>query len=123
MTKWVIKSFTEKEGAMKKLVITIVVMVGLLLVASVFHADMTQLEAYYNECITKKIVNCQRIASMENHNNPCFNRLVKMRCCQAKFYRKHREELVREMIARNIGKKPHKIDYFLITKFKEWPLA
>jgi hypothetical protein len=67
MTKWVIKSFTEKEGAMKKLVITIVVMVGLLLVASVFHADMTQLEAYYNECITKKIVNCQRIASMENH--------------------------------------------------------
>jgi hypothetical protein len=70
MTKWVIKSFTEKEGAMKKLVITIVVMVGLLLVASVFHADMTQLEAYYNECITKKIVNCQRIASMENHNNP-----------------------------------------------------
>lgn len=108
---------------MKKLVITIVVMVGLLLVASVFHADMTQLEAYYNECITKKIVNCQRIASMENHNNPCFNRLVKMRCCQAKFYRKHREELVREMIARNIGKKPHKIDYFLITKFKEWPLA
>jgi hypothetical protein len=123
MTKWVIKSFTEKEGAMKKLVITIVVMVGLLLVASVFHADMTQLEAYYNECITKKIVNCQRIASMENHNNPCFNRLVKMRCCQAKFYRKHREELVREMIARNIGKKPHKIDYFLITKFKERPLA
>lgn len=108
---------------MKKVVITIVVMVGLLLAASVFHADMTQLEAYYNECITKKIVDCQRIASMENHNNPCFNRLVKMRCCQAKFYGKHREELVKEMIARNIGTKPHKIDYFLVTKFKESPLA
>ncbi len=108
---------------MKKLLITIVVMVGLLLAASVFHADMAQLEAYYNEYITNKIVNCQRIASMENHNNPCFNRLIKMRCCQAKFYRKHREELVKEMIARNIGKKPHKIDYFLVTKFKESPVA
>ena len=106
---------------MKKLVITIVVMVGLLLVASLAHSGMSQLEFYYNDHITKKIVNCKRIASAKNHSNPCMIRLAEMRSAQANFYRKHREELVKEMVARNIGKEPWKIDHFLVTKFHELP--
>jgi hypothetical protein len=109
----------EKEGPMKRLMITIVAIVGLLLVASLAHADMSQLELYYNDHITKKIVNCKRIASTKNHNNPCMIRLIEMRSAQAKFYRKHREELAKEMVVSNIGMEPHKIDYFLITKFQE----
>ena len=121
MTKWVRGSLTEKEGAMKRLIVVIVAMVGLLLVASLAHADMSQLELYYSDQITKKIVNCKRIASRNNHNNPCMIRLVEMRSAQAEFYRKYREELVTEMVARNIGKEPWKIDHFLVTKFHASP--
>jgi hypothetical protein len=112
-------SLNEKEGGMKRLMITIMAIVGLLLVASLAHADMSQLELYYNDHITKKIVNCKRIASTKNQNNPCMVRLVEMRSAQAKFYKRHREELVKEMVARNIGTEQHKIDYFLTTKFQE----
>jgi len=119
MTKWVRTSLTEKEGAMKRLIFTIVAIVGLLLVATLAHADMSQLELYYNDCITEKIVNCERIASMKNHKNSCMVQLVEMRSAQAKFYRKHRKELVKEMVGNDLGKKPHRIDYFLISKFQE----
>ena len=104
---------------MKGLMITIVAIVGLLLVASLTHADMSALEMYYHDHITEKIINCERIASMKNHKNSCMVQLVEMRSAQAKFYRNHMKELVEEMIARNIGKEPYKIDHFLITKFQE----
>jgi hypothetical protein len=104
---------------MKRVLITLAAIVGLLLPASLTHADMSQLEVYYIDQINKKIVNCERIASAKNHNNPCMIRLVEMRSAQAKFYRTHREELVKEMLTRDIGAEPHKIDYFLTTKFNE----
>jgi hypothetical protein len=119
MTKWARSSLTEKEGAMKGLLITLVAIVGLLLAAGFARADMSQLEMYYNDYLTKKIVNCKRIASIENHTNSCMVQLIEMRSAQAKFYRKHREELVREMVESNFGKKPHKIDHFLVIKFQE----
>ena len=87
--------------------------------SSLTYADMSQLEMYYNDQITKKIVNCKRIASMENHTNSCMVQLIEMRSAQAEFYKKHREELVKEMVDSNLGKKPHKIDHFLITKFQD----
>lgn len=119
MAKRVKNGLIEKEGAMKKLMLIVVAIVGLILGASVAHADMSQSELYYNDHITKKIVNCERIAATKNYKNSSMVRLIEMRSAQAKFYRKHREELVKEMVARNIGTEPHKIDYFLITKFQE----
>jgi len=98
---------------MKKLMITIVaIVVGLLVTASLAHADMNELEMYYHDCITEKIINCERIASMNNHTNSC-------RSAQAKFYRKHRKELVKEMVESDLGKEPYKVDYFLISKFQD----
>ena len=103
----------------RSIVVLVIILSGMLLAASIANADNSQLELYYNDCITKKIANCERIASAKNHKSPCMVRLVVMRSAQAKFYKKHREEIVKEMVARNIGKEPHKIDYFLITKFQE----
>ena len=104
---------------MKRLIFTIVAIVVLLLVASPAHADMSELQMYYHDCITDKIFNCERIASMKNHENSCMVRLMEMRSAQAEFYRKHRKELVKEMVENHLGKKQHKIDHFLMTKFKE----
>lgn len=106
---------------MRELIITTLAIVGLLMAASFAHADSSQLELYYNDCISKKIFNCERIASANNHTNPRMVRLVEMRSAQAQFYKEHREELVREMVKGNIGTEPHKIDHFLIIKFKEAP--
>jgi hypothetical protein len=119
MTKCVRSSLTEKEGAMKRLIFTIVAIVGLLLVASLAHADMSESEMYYHDHITNKIINCERIASMENHSNSCMVQLIEMRSAQANFYRKHRKELVKEMVESDLGKEPYKIDYFLVKKFQE----
>ena len=74
---------------MRELIITTVAIVGLLTQVSSANAGSSRLELYYNDCITKKIVNCERIASMKNHKNSCMVRLVEMRSAQAKFYRKH----------------------------------
>ena len=105
---------------MKKLMITIVaIVVGLLVTASLAHADMSKLEMYYHDCITEKIINCERIASMNNHTNSCMVQLIEMRSAQARFYRKHRKELVKEMVDSDLGMEPHKVNYFLITKFQE----
>lgn len=104
---------------MKRLIFAIVAIFGMLLVASLAHTDMSQLEMYYHDFITKKIVNCERIASMNNVESPCVVNLIEMRSAQAKFYRKHRKELVKEMVESDLGKEPHKVDYFLITKFQE----
>jgi len=104
---------------MKRLILALVAIVGLLLGASLAHADMSQLELYYNDCITDKIVDCERIASMKKHENSCVVRLVEMRSAQAQFYRKHRKKLVKEMVENDLGKKQHKIDYFLVTKFQD----
>ena len=105
---------------MKKLMITIVAtVVGLLVTGNLAHADISELEMYYHDCITEKIVNCDRIASMKNHINSCMVQLVEMRSAQAKFYRKHRKELVKEMVESDLGKEPYKVDYFLISKFQD----
>jgi hypothetical protein len=108
-----------KEGAMKRLIFIIVAIVGLLLVASLARADMSELEMYYHDHITRKIISCETIASMENHTNSCMVQLIEMRSAQANFYGKHRKELVKEMVESDLGKEPHKIDYFLISKFQD----
>ena len=99
--------------------ITMFVVAAMLLGAHFVHAEGDQLESYYNDYLTKKIANCERIASISTGKCSSKIRLVEMRSAQAKFYRKHRKELVKEMVESDLGKEPHKIDYFLITKFLE----
>jgi hypothetical protein len=109
-------------SAMKASVITMFVIAAMLLRAHFVHAEGGQLESYYNDYLTKKIANCERIASISTGTTgKCWSkiRLVEVRAAQAKFYRQHREELVKEMVESNLGKKPHKIDHFLISKFQE----
>jgi hypothetical protein len=102
---------------MKKLIAALIILLGVLLTVNFSQADSSQLRSYYNDFITKKIANCERIASIDNDQNSCVVELVKMRALQAEFYKKYRAELVRTMVATDVGKEPHKIDYFLVTQF------
>ena len=98
-------------------VAAIIVFAGILLVAGFANADSNQLTTFYEDYLTKKIDNCERIASIDKHSSSSMVNLVKMRALQAKFYKQYRQELVRDMVASNLGTDSHKIDHFLVTKF------
>ena len=80
-------------------------------------ADTTRGEQYYNDCITKKIAQCEVVSSMASWTPASVKRCAEIRRLQADFYRTHRDELIAEMVRRNIAPEPYKVDYFLTTSF------
>lgn len=107
---------------MKKVIIIFMFMaaLGILVVANTYSGDDAGLKLYYNDYLSMKIENCKRTASLFD---TCYNfrmyEVIKMRAEQAKFYEDNREELIDMMLLNGVGKKPHKIDYFLINQFKD----
>jgi hypothetical protein len=103
---------------MKQSLTALIILSGVLLMINFSQADSSHLYAYYDSYMTEKITNCQRIATISNCQNSPLADLVKMRALQAEFYNTYRTELVENMVASDVGKKPYKIDYFLIKQFK-----
>jgi len=106
---------------MKKMIIPSIVFLGILVLAVSASGDEAQLTNYYNDCISQKIDDCRRTANIFDGvcNNSCMRKLMEMRASQAKFYNNNKSELVNRMLLHDIGKKLYKIDYFLISQFKE----
>lgn len=102
---------------MRKFMIIIVVLVGMLFLVSLLHADNTSRESYYNDYITLKIAKCERQATMIDAKSEHIRKSAKMKNMQAKFFAKHREKLVKIMMAQNVEMKPYQVDYFLIKTF------
>ncbi len=95
----------------------IAVLLTTLVVASFSYADTTTKESYYGDCISKKIAQCELVASMGGGTPASVKRCAEIRRLQADFYKAHRDELVAEMVRRNIAPEPYKVDYFLTTAF------
>lgn len=102
---------------MTKKAIALMIGLGILLAANSSLADSSQLTAFYEDYLTEKIANCERIASIDKPGSSCMIDLVRMKALQSKFYKQYRQELVRKMVASNLGTKPHKSEYFLVTEF------
>jgi hypothetical protein len=101
-----------------KITTTIIAVCLTVLVATSFsYADTTTSESYYSDCITKKIAQCEQVASMASGTPVSIKRCGEIRRLQAEFYKTHREELVTEMVRRNIAPEPYKVDFFLTTAF------
>ncbi|SRR6056297_63677 len=104
---------------MKKGAMTLMIVLSVLFMASLAAAGNSQLEHYYNDYVTDKIMNCCKTASLLNHCQNCrMKELKEMRAAQAKFYEQNRTELVKSMLKNEVGKISYKIDYLLITHFK-----
>ena len=86
-------------------------------VTSFSYADTTTNETYYNDSITKKIAQCEQVASMASGTPVSIKRCGEIRRLQAEFYKTHREKLITEMVRRNIAPEPYKVDFFLTTAF------
>jgi len=104
---------------MKKGAIALIVVLGLILVAGSASAGSSQLEHYYNDYITGKIYDCCKTASLFKEFRNCrMQELTEMRAAQAKFYEQNRTDLIKGMLRNDVRKDAHKIDYFLMTQFK-----
>lgn len=104
---------------MKKTAIILMIVIGIFAVASTSSAGDAEQEAYYNDYLTMKINKCDQTAHVFS---VCYNtrmyELIQMRAAQAEFYEKNKDVLVKAMILNNVGTRPHQIDYFLMTQFK-----
>lgn len=67
------------------------------------------LDHFITKCESKRVM----------RNSRCINirRDVALSCLKAHFLEFHREDLIRSMIAKDIGTKPHQMHYYLNRKF------
>ena len=104
---------------MKKIAIIPTILTGIFVLAAISLANGGNLTTYYDNYLSMKIKHCKRVVS---DLNSCYNssmeKLVEMRAAQAEFYQKNKPKLIQMMDSKKIGNQPHKIDYFLITRFK-----
>lgn len=112
---------------MKKMAIVVVIVMGVFAMANTssggdarLKTDNSDYLTIYNHFLTMKINNCNQAAS---RFNVCCNdrmyELREMRAAQAEFYEKNRTALVNAMLSNGVDTQPHRINYFLISQFKD----
>ena len=102
---------------MKKIMATIAVVFCVLVVISFGQTAIAKSESYYNQYVDKKIAKLERQAKMVDSRSACVKGCAELKIIKANFFRTHRGELVREMVALKVEMKPYKVDYFLIKAF------
>jgi len=102
---------------MEKTMAMIAVALCALVLISFSRAVSATPESYYNQCLSKKIAKLERQAKKVDSVSECIRNCAKFSSLQANFFRTHREELVREMVALKVEIEPYKVDYFLIKAF------
>jgi hypothetical protein len=109
---------TRRE-LVRKIAVVPLIAVAILLSPNLSVVWSSNLQSFYNDYVTSKITNCKRIASdFGNCRNQLMFELARTRALQAQFYEIYRADLVNTMVVNGVGKKCHRIDYFLITQFK-----
>ena len=106
-----------------KIALTIVI----LLVAGIAWAQESQTQSkpdqlvdFYNQRLDLKIDLAKKEASWRPAGSSYPGCMTDVARTKADFYEKNRDQLVQEMLSRgDIGMKPYKVDYFLITTFND----
>jgi hypothetical protein len=100
-----------------KACICVLAAIGVLFSALPAWADPGVQAAFYNDCITQRIINCQKKVELSGSNSPCMKNCARLNARQAKFLEQHRDRLVKEMMTQNVRMEPYVVDYYLITTF------
>lgn len=108
----------EKGEAMKKLMLAFL-LIGIVLITSTIRADDSTRESFYRECVQKKIESCERKAAHVDSEGPNLRRCGEDSVAQATFYRQNQEELVKDMMGKNIGERRAAVNHFLIKAYKK----
>lgn len=100
---------------------------GVLFLATVVFAavvnsqgqDPASLRSYYEACVDEAIVICQCKAVRSDSRSVNVRRMAAIAAAKESFLTSHRDQLVGEMLAQEIGLKPYKINYYLNKRFFE----
>ena len=79
--------------------------------------DDTGLETFYGAFIDDLISRCESKEAMCYSKCQSIRSSVSLYILKASFYRYHKQELIREMIEKQLGTNTHKIYYYLNTRF------
>jgi hypothetical protein len=77
----------------------------------------TKLYTFYGAFIDKCILKCESKGSMRNSKLKHIQQAAAKHCLKAGFLKRHKAQLIEELIANNIGTKHYKINYYLNNRF------
>ena len=78
-----------------------------------------QLIKFYENCITKKIHNCNAKTVLKTSRSVNLRQKANLARRQAIFYTSHKNELINEMVEQGIGQKQYKVNRYLNKRFYE----
>lgn len=105
---------------MKTKVLFVICLLGALIVhftVAPQSESKDQLESFYKTCLEKKISTCRSKMTLNSSRSANLRKTSVLAAEQAVFYLSNKEMLVNEMIELEIGRKPYKVDYYLIKRF------
>ena len=73
----------------------------------------------YETCIVKKIAKCQSKTILETSRSENLQLAAEIAADQVRFLSLNKDILVNEMMEKDIGQKPYKIEYYLNSRFYE----
>jgi len=102
----------------------IVFMAALLVIIGTDHVKAQsgskgQLVKYYENCILKKIYNCQGKAVLKTSRSVNLQRKADLAARQVTFLTTNKNILIHEMVEQEIGPKRYKVEYYLNKRFYE----
>ena len=104
----------------KSWAVFVMVSLGALFLIGPAMSQMTtspKLEAVYGGYIDEFISRCDSKSARTNAICQNIRKEASLAQLKAKYYRKHKEQLVQDMINNDVGVKRHKIRYYLISEF------
>jgi hypothetical protein len=78
-----------------------------------------KLQKFYETCIAKKIAKCQSKTMLQTSKSENLQLTAEKAASQARFLSLNKEMLVNEMMEKDIGRKPYKIEHYLNSRFHE----
>jgi len=82
-----------------------------------FDTKTTELESLYRNYIDGHISRCESKSARINSKSEHIRNEAALHTLMGAFFRDHKDELVKEMIAKDIGTKKHQVDYYLNSRF------
>ena len=103
-----------------KIIIFFMIVFSVLLWVSPTISQMTpgqKIESFYAAFIDGCILKCESKGSLRHSKLIHIRQEAAKHCLKADFLKKHKGKLVEELIAKNIGTKHYKINYYLNSRF------
>jgi hypothetical protein len=105
-----------RKGYAAVLVLVIVMALVSPLSVSAEESDR-DLDKYYGNIIDDAIACCEAKKTMRNSWSKSVRRSAAIACLKSAYFKEYKNELISDMAKARVGKKPHKVNYYLNKRF------